>query len=256
MTRYQWLGLLVVAGSAAAAEPPADGWITHSDASARTPMVLSFRRDLQLERVPEKMLVSVTADNRFVLHVNGSRVASGPSTGTVRELALRGSRPGAASRRATNEITAVMWNFGEVAPASQQMVATGFRLLGDPVSTSVPVGACASTRAIRRSTARSRFPGSTTWPARPRSSTRERRRRALAGGGAGAGRRRAQAGCGSVAAADVHPAPPGIVVRSSMHGGGFPAKPILIPREHHRQTTHPARRDDLRLPGAGSAGRP
>ena len=83
MTRYQWLGLLVVAGSAAAAEPPADGWITHADAGTRTPMVLQFRRELLAGSCACEVAGEVTADNRFVLYVNGTRVASGPSTGTI-----------------------------------------------------------------------------------------------------------------------------------------------------------------------------
>ena len=37
-----------------------------------------------------------------------------------------------------NVIAATVWNFGDVAPAFQQIVATGFRLIGDPVSTSAP----------------------------------------------------------------------------------------------------------------------
>ena len=114
--------------------------LDHSpEAGARTPIVLQFRRDLTLERVPAKLPVSVTADNRFVLYVNGERVASGPSTGTVEELAICGR---SISRRISGagrmKLRPSVWNFGDVAPAFQQMVATGFRLIGDPISTSSP----------------------------------------------------------------------------------------------------------------------
>ena len=112
------------------------GWITHADAGARTPIVLQFRRELTLDRVPAKLPVSVTADNRFILYVNGQRVASGPSTGTVKSWRQRSLDLAPHLKRGKNVIAAVVWNFGDVAPASQQIVATGFRLIGEPISTS------------------------------------------------------------------------------------------------------------------------
>jgi alpha-L-rhamnosidase len=114
----------------------ADGWITHAEAGVRTPIVLHFRRELQLDRVPAKFPVSVTADNRYILYVNGRRMASGPSTGTIRSWRQRSVDLAPRLKRGKNEITAVVWNFGDFAPASQQIVATGFRLVGDPISTS------------------------------------------------------------------------------------------------------------------------
>ena len=75
--------LLFARGVPAAPDRGADGWITHPDAGRNTPVVLRFRRTLELERVPAAWPVTVTADNRFVLFVNGARVASGPSTGTL-----------------------------------------------------------------------------------------------------------------------------------------------------------------------------
>ena len=116
--------------------PDADGWITHADAGSRTPLVLQFRRELKLDRVPAKLPVGVTADNRFILYVNGQRVADGPSTGTVKSWRERSVDLAPQLKRGTNVIDAVVWNFGDFAPASQQIVATGFRLLGEPISTS------------------------------------------------------------------------------------------------------------------------
>ena len=46
-------------------------------------MVLHLRREIRLDQHPAAMPVTVTADNRFILFVNGKRVASGPSTGTL-----------------------------------------------------------------------------------------------------------------------------------------------------------------------------
>ena len=128
--------LIAAAYAPAAVGQGEGGWITHADAGSRTPIVLQFRRELQLDRVPAKLLVSVTADNRYILYVNGLRVADGPSTGTVKSWRQRSLDLAPQLKRGKNVIEAVVWNFGDVAPASQQTVATGFRLIGEPISTS------------------------------------------------------------------------------------------------------------------------
>src|SRR5258708_16760144 len=53
-------------------------WITHPTAPLREPLVLHFRRTLELGSVPASYPARVSADNRFVLFVNGHRVGSGP----------------------------------------------------------------------------------------------------------------------------------------------------------------------------------
>ena len=131
--------LIAAAYAPAAVGQGEAGWITHADAGSRTPIVLQFRRELQLERVPAKLLVSVTADNRFILYVNGQRVAERSFHRHGEELAVRDRWTLRRScKRGKNVIAAVVWNFGDVAPASQQIVATGFRLIGEPISTSAP----------------------------------------------------------------------------------------------------------------------
>jgi alpha-L-rhamnosidase len=129
--------LVLIAIPALAAEITADGWITHRDATA-TPVVLHFRRELDLDTVPPAFPVQVTADNRFVLYVNGQRVASGPSTGTTRSWRNRDVELRSCLHRGHNVIAAEVWNFGEAAPFAQQSVATGFRLIGGGVSSGEP----------------------------------------------------------------------------------------------------------------------
>jgi alpha-L-rhamnosidase len=142
MHKPNFVATLVAALLAATCAPQsraeaASGWITHPAAGARTPIVLQFRREFMLEHVPAKLPVSVTADNRFILYVNGERVASGPSTGTVKSWRYTQLDLAPYLQEGKNLITATVWNFGDIAPAFQQIVATGFRLIGDPVSTNV-----------------------------------------------------------------------------------------------------------------------
>lgn len=139
------INVLVIAAAAwlatcapmAAHAQAADGWITHPDATA-TPVVLHFRRELDLERKPSNLPVQVTADNRFVLFVNGARVASGPATATIANWRYSTLDLAPHLRRGRNVIAAVVWNFGDAAPLAQQIVATGFRLIGEGIGTNAP----------------------------------------------------------------------------------------------------------------------
>src|ERR1700722_5869715 len=54
-------------------------WITHPTAPLREPLVLHFRRSLDLASVPATYVARVSADNRFILYVNGKRVGDGPA---------------------------------------------------------------------------------------------------------------------------------------------------------------------------------
>ncbi|HEU5458000.1 MAG TPA: hypothetical protein VFU68_05235, partial [Terracidiphilus sp.] len=58
-------------------------WISHPTAPLREPIVLHFRRSLSLAAVPAQYIVRVSADNRFILYVNGQRVGDGPSRGDL-----------------------------------------------------------------------------------------------------------------------------------------------------------------------------
>ncbi len=115
----------------------ADGWVTHPGVLA-APVVLHFRREVEFDRVPAGLPVQVTADNRFVLYVNGARVASGPSTGTVASWNYSTVDLAPHLRRGRNIVAAAVWNFGDAAPLSQQIVATGFRLKGAGIGTDEP----------------------------------------------------------------------------------------------------------------------
>ncbi len=132
------VALLAVSAASPSAQPVGEGWITHPDALQTAPIVLHFRRVLDLAEVPGSLPITVTADKRFVLYVNGARVASGPSAGTPARWRYSALDLAPHVRRGKNVIAAVVWNFGEAAPAAQTTVATGFRLTGASISTGQP----------------------------------------------------------------------------------------------------------------------
>lgn len=160
---------MAVEASAWAAEPSAqpttsdaEGWISHAAATSQArPIVLHFRRAIDMKSKPARYPVRVTADNRFILYVNGQRIASGPSTGDVAHWRERAIDLAPYLKRGRNVVAAVVWNgvkplnlpanatpqqtstaqngalFTNTAPLFQQSVATGFRLTGEGQSEAV-----------------------------------------------------------------------------------------------------------------------
>jgi alpha-L-rhamnosidase len=149
---------LLTACAPAIAAPAGDGWITHPAATARTgPIVLHFRRAFQLDRATASVPVSVTADNRFILFVNGRRVASGPSAGTIARWRVSTIDLAPYLHRGQNIVAAAVWDFvrqlprlpdagqpaadalpPQIAPIAQQSAGLGFRLTGAGLSTAEP----------------------------------------------------------------------------------------------------------------------
>jgi len=129
-------------GAAAQTNAPGPGgWISAPELSTDKPHILYYRRAIALSGKPRAYRVKVTADNRFILFVNGKRVAAGPSTGDVAHWREESIDLAPWLRSGRNVISATVWNgvtkvakenpFTSTAPAFQQSVATGFRLIGE-----------------------------------------------------------------------------------------------------------------------------
>jgi alpha-L-rhamnosidase len=103
-------------------------WITHPTAPLREPLVLHFRRALTLAAVPATYPVRVSADNRFVLFVNGHRIGDGPARGDLTHWRYERFDLAPLLQRGENLITATVWNFGVYAPIAQMTDRTAFLL--------------------------------------------------------------------------------------------------------------------------------
>ena len=94
-TMNQFLSLLFAAVVSLAAIVPAGAqepaqrdkwtaeWISHPTAPSKEPEVLHFRKTIHLASKPYKFIVHVSADNRFILFVNGKRMGEGPARGDL-----------------------------------------------------------------------------------------------------------------------------------------------------------------------------
>jgi len=103
-------------------------WITHPTSPLREPIVLHFRRTSNLPSVPSSYRVRVSADNRFVLFVNGHRVGDGPARGDLTHWRYELFDLAPWLKTGQNLITATVWNFGVFAPIAQMSDRTAFLL--------------------------------------------------------------------------------------------------------------------------------
>lgn len=106
-------------------------WIASPTVPARAPGVLYFRRELRLNTVPEHYWVHVSADNRYILHVNGKYVAEGPARGDLFHWRFETVDLASFLHSGKNILAAVVWNFGDLSPVAQMSDRTGFLMQGD-----------------------------------------------------------------------------------------------------------------------------
>jgi len=103
-------------------------WVTHPTAPLREPLVLHFRRFLTLSAAPTSYIVRVSADNRFILYVNGKRVGDGPARGDLSHWRYERFDLAPYLHTGKNLVTATVWNWGVFAPIAQMSDRTAFLL--------------------------------------------------------------------------------------------------------------------------------
>jgi hypothetical protein len=93
--------------------------------------VFHFRRIVELTAVPSRLVVHVSADNRYILHVNGRRVGAGPARGDVWHWPFESYDLAPFLHTGRNIVAANVWNFGTLSPMAQMSRRTGFLLQED-----------------------------------------------------------------------------------------------------------------------------
>jgi alpha-L-rhamnosidase len=106
-------------------------WISDPSAPLREPAVFHFRKEINLATQPRHFIVKVSADNRFVLYVNGIRIGDGPARGDLLHWRYETFDLASALHAGENSIGATVWNFGIYAPLAQISNRTAFLMQGD-----------------------------------------------------------------------------------------------------------------------------
>lgn len=106
-------------------------WIACPNAPDRDPGVFYFRKRFILKSVPTHFWIHVSADNRFILHVNGLYAGEGPARGDTLHWRFETIDLGPYLRKGNNTLAAVVWNFGTMSPLAQMSSRTAFLLQGD-----------------------------------------------------------------------------------------------------------------------------
>ncbi len=109
-------------------------WITSPGGPSRDYRVAYFRKTLALSQVPAHFVVDVSGDTRFELHVNGKRVAAGPALADAQHWRYESVDLAPYLHAGSNEVAAMVWNFGSSAPVSQMGLENAFVLSAEDAS--------------------------------------------------------------------------------------------------------------------------
>lgn len=105
-------------------------WIAVPDSPPSGYGVYHFRRTFDLTSKPASFPIRVTADNRYILYVNGSRVGLGPARGDLNHWRYETYDIASQLAAGRNVLAAVVWNAGIDGPIAQETNRTGFLLAG------------------------------------------------------------------------------------------------------------------------------
>lgn len=106
-------------------------WITCPGSSSIEYGVYFFRSDFELNKIPEKYIIHISADNRYKLYVNGKWIGLGPARCDAENWVFDTYDLKASLIPGRNNIAVLVWNYGEFKPYAQITVKTGLIVQGD-----------------------------------------------------------------------------------------------------------------------------
>ncbi|MDR1645814.1 MAG: glycoside hydrolase [Tannerellaceae bacterium] len=113
-------------------------WISLPDEPANVYGVYHFRKSFDLDQVPARFIVHVSADNRYKLYVNGRFASLGPARGDIYNWNFETIDLAPFLKKGKNTLAAVVWNYAEQKPVAQiSFHQTGFILQGNTDAESV-----------------------------------------------------------------------------------------------------------------------
>ena len=84
----------------------------------RNPQVCNFRNSFQLEEIPESLVINITAENRYILYVNGKYVCRGSESGDMANWAFDTIDIAPYLKLGKNVIAVSVLYFADFAPAA------------------------------------------------------------------------------------------------------------------------------------------
>ncbi|MCF8226856.1 MAG: family 78 glycoside hydrolase catalytic domain [Bacteroidales bacterium] len=120
-----FLGLLLLSDHAAGQELP-EPWVSYPTASVTDYGVYHFRKQFNIDNVPEKLIIHVSADNRYHLFINGERVCYGPAKGDLQTYKYDVVDIAPFLQTGSNLIAALVYNAGKDKPMALLSVQTAF----------------------------------------------------------------------------------------------------------------------------------
>ncbi len=112
-------------------QPWTANWIKVPQTSDLGYGVYHFRKNIQLDAVPERFLVHLSADNRYKLYVNGQLVSLGPARGDRYYWNYESVDLSSWLHEGSNTLAAIVWNESTYRPQAQITLQTGFIMQGD-----------------------------------------------------------------------------------------------------------------------------
>src|SRR5690606_3640346 len=99
-------------------------WVETSDVDEYGFGVYLFRTQLNVNRVPNDMRINISADNKYLLYINGTLVSHGPVQSDVFNWKFHTVDISKYLRPGNNIIAAKVWNFGQWRPEVQMSMRT------------------------------------------------------------------------------------------------------------------------------------
>ena len=112
-------------------------WITAPGLPPFAPGVMHLQRTIDLPAKPDHFIVRVSADNGFLLHVNGETAGRGPAKGDLAHWRFETIDLAPFLHSGSNILAATVWNYGEYRSAAQISNRTAFLLEGTTSETEV-----------------------------------------------------------------------------------------------------------------------
>jgi hypothetical protein len=106
-------------------------WICYPESPYQDYGVYNFRKTFNIEKIPDKFIIHISADNRYILFCNGKQVCEGPSRDDLNNWRFETVDLSTYLKSGNNILAVVVWNFGILKPIWQFSYRTGLIVQGN-----------------------------------------------------------------------------------------------------------------------------